>query len=157
MKIECWMIGKTSFAYIGEGMDIYQKRMKKYISFDKLILPDVKNAKNMNAELLKQKEGEAILKKLQKEDFLILLDEKGKIFSSRQFAAFLNKTIQRSNKKAVFLIGGAFGFSEAVYQRANAKLSLSAMTFSHQMIRVFLIEQIYRGFTILNNEPYHND
>ena len=157
MKIELWYIGKTAFPYLKEGMQIYEKRLKKYFPFKTELIPDVKNARKMSPKELKQKEGDLILKKLKKEDFLILLDEKGKEMSSVQFAAFLEKKLHHSHKRIIFQIGGAFGFSDEIYQRANSKLSLSKMTFSHQMIRLFVLEQLYRGMSILNNEPYHNE
>ncbi len=157
MKIEFWMVGKTSFPYLNEGVPIYEKRITRYIPFQSQVIPDIKNAKNMPAAQLKEKEGQAILDKLNKEDFLILLDEKGKSFSSVAFAQQLDQYLLRSNKRLIFLIGGAFGFSEAVYARANQKISLSKMTFSHQMIRLFFVEQLYRAFSILRKEPYHNE
>lgn len=157
MKVELWLIGKTSFGYIKEGMEIYQKRLTHYLPFEVSIIPDIKNAKNLRPNQIKVKEGATINSKLKKEDFLILLDERGKHFSSVEFAKFLDQKLQMSYKKIVFLVGGAYGFSEDIYKRANSKLSLSKMTFSHQMIRLFVLEQIYRGMTILRNEPYHNE
>lgn len=156
MKIEFWTIGKTNEAYLKEGMAIFQKRIQRYLKLETILITDVKNAKNLSPKLVKQKEGEKILAKLKAGEFLILLDEKGKTFTSVQFAKFIEKQLFQSHHKIVFLIGGAYGFSEAVYQRANQKLSLSDMTFSHQMIRVFFLEQFYRAMTILKNEPYHN-
>ena len=157
MKVELWYIGKTAFPYLKEGMAIYEKRLKKYFPFQTVLIPDVKNARKMSPKELKQKEGDLILKKIKKEDFLILLDEKGKEMASVQFAEFLEKKLHLSHKKLIFQIGGAYGFSETIYKRANAKLALSKMTFSHQMIRLFVLEQLYRGMSILNNEPYHNE
>jgi 23S rRNA (pseudouridine1915-N3)-methyltransferase len=157
MKVELWLIGKTSFGYIKEGMEIYQKRLTHYLPFEVSIILDIKNAKNLRPNQIKVKEGATINSKLKKEDFLILLDERGKHFSSVEFAKFLDQKLQMSYKKIVFLVGGAYGFSEDIYKRANSKLSLSKMTFSHQMIRLFVLEQIYRGMTILRNEPYHNE
>ena len=157
MKIELWMIGKTSFKYLNEGIAIYEKRILRYIPFQIQSIPDIKHAKNLKAQQLKEKEGKAILAKINKEDFLILLDEKGKSYTSVKFAQQLEKMLLRSNKRLIFLIGGAFGFSEAVYTRANQKIALSNMTFSHQMIRLFFVEQLYRAFSILRQEPYHNE
>lgn len=157
MKIELWLVGKTSFAYLKEGMEIYQKRLKHYIPFDVNIIPDIKKAKNLSSNQLKQKEGEAILSKLKKEDFLILLDERGKHLTSIEFARFMEQKLQLSHKRIVFLVGGAYGFSEELYNRSNSKLSLSKMTFSHQMIRLFVLEQLYRAMTIMRGEPYHNE
>lgn len=156
MKIACWMIGKTAFSYIDEGVAIYEKRLKRYIPLAMEILPDIKHAKNLNPEELKKKEGQLILKKLKQDDLLVLLDENGKMYSSIAFSKFIEAQLQSSKKRIIFQIGGAYGFSEAVYQRANFKISLSKMTFSHQMIRLFFVEQFYRALTILKGEPYHN-
>lgn len=156
MKIEFRSIGKTSFAYLTEGVSIYEKRLKHYISYQSVIIPDIKNAKNLKPRQLKEKEGIALLNKIESGDFVIILDEKGKSYTSEKFAAFLEKQMLMSHKKVIFIVGGAFGFSEAVYARANSKLALSDMTFSHQMIRLFFTEQLYRACTIIKGEPYHN-
>lgn len=156
MKIELWQIGKTNEKYLEEGIAIYQKRLKHYISFEIRTLPDIKNGGKLPKNKLKEKEGELILKHLKKEDFLILLDEKGKQFSSTQFSEFLEKKMLLSHKRIILQIGGAFGFSDAIYQRANTLFALSKMTFSHQMIRLFFVEQLYRAMTIIRNESYHN-
>lgn len=157
MKIEFWVIGKTNQAYLKEGMAIYEKRIQHYLKMETVIFPDIKNAKNLTAAQVKIKEGAVFLKKLQKGDYLVLLDERGKAFTSVQFAAFLNQQLQLSHARIIFLVGGAYGFAPAIYERANLKIRLSTMTFSHQMIRVFFLEQFYRGMTILKNEPYHNE
>ena len=156
MKIEFWTIGKTNEKYLLEGMAIFQKRIQRYLKLETILIRDVKNAKNISPKQLKIKEGEKVLEKLQKGDFLILLDENGKQYSSIKFAQFIEKQLIQSHHRIIFLIGGAFGFSEAVYQRGNQKISLSGMTFSHQMVRLFFLEQFYRAMTILRNEPYHN-
>ncbi len=156
MKVAFWVIGKTAPSYIKEGMSIYEKRLPHYLKFTSVVLPDVKNAKNLKPNELKKKEGLTVLKKLEKTDILILLDEKGKAFSSVQFAQFIEKRFQQSNFTLVFLVGGAYGFSDDIYQRANFQLRLSQMTFSHQMVRLFFLEQLYRAMTILKGEPYHN-
>lgn len=156
MKVEVWCIGKTAFDYLNEGIDIYTKRLRHYTNFDWLILPDIKNAKTLTTDQLKTAEGATILAKLSKDDYLILLDENGKTYTSELFASWIAAQQLKSSKKIVFLIGGAYGFSEAVYSRADAKISLSAMTFSHQLIRVIFLEQLYRAFTILKGEPYHH-
>jgi len=156
MKIELWYIGKTSFTYLKEGEALYEKRLKRYLPFQTNLIPDIKNAKNLRPDLLKTKEGEAVINKLKSDDYLILLDEKGKHFTSVEFSKFLEKQFHLGKKRIIFLIGGAFGFSEQLYQRANSKISLSKMTFSHQMIRIFALEQLYRAMTIMKNEPYHN-
>lgn len=157
MKAELWVIGNTSFPYLKEGTTIYEKRLKHYLPFEYSVIPDVKNAKNRSKEQLKTKEGELILKKLDKGDWLILLDEGGKEFSSVKFAKYMENLLQLSHKRLIFVIGGAYGFSSEVYQRSNAKISLSKMTFSHQMVRLFVLEQLYRAMTILRNQPYHHE
>ena len=156
MKIVLLTIGKTSEKYLIEGIAQYQKRLKHYTQFEMLEILNIKNAKNFsNAELMK-KEGELILKQLQSSDHLVLLDDKGKDFTSLKFSEKLQGWMLSGKKRLVFVVGGAYGFSKEVYARGNEKLSLSKMTFSHQMVRLFFVEQIYRGYTILNNEPYHH-
>lgn len=156
MKIECWCVGKTAFSYLDEGISLYEKRLRHYTSFEQVILPDIKNPKNLSVEQLKEQEGSLILQRLQTDDYLILLDERGKQLSSEQFAEHIQKWQVQSMRRVIFVIGGAYGFSQAVYQRQNLQLSLSTFTFSHQMVRLFFIEQLYRGFTILRGEPYHH-
>lgn len=156
MKVELWMIGKTNFAYLKEGIEIYEKRLTHYLSLDLKIIPDLKNTKNLKADQIKQKEGAQILGKLDKDDFLVLLDENGKEFSSIAFARYMENQFLSSRKRIIFLIGGAYGFSKDIYERSNNKMSLSKMTFSHQMVRLFFLEQLYRAMTILKGEPYHN-
>jgi 23S rRNA (pseudouridine1915-N3)-methyltransferase len=157
MKVTLYCIGNTAFDYIKEGTAIYEKRLKHFLPFEYEILPDVKKAKSLSEDQLKEKEGEILLNKLEKGDFLILLDERGKSYSSMKFAKYLEKQLQMSHKRLVFVIGGAYGFSDAVYQRANSKWSLSPLTFSHQMVRLFVIEQLYRGMSILRGLPYHHE
>ena len=157
MKIVLLTIGKTSEKYLIEGIAQYQKRLKHYTQFEMLEIPNLKNAKNFsNAELMK-KEGELMMKQLQNSDHLVLLDDKGKDFTSLKFSQKLQSWMLSGKKRLVFVVGGAYGFSEDIYARGNEKLSLSKMTFSHQMVRLFFVEQIYRGYTILNNEPYHHE
>ncbi len=156
MKSTLILVGKTSEKYLEEGINEYHKRINKYLSFNITTIPNLKTTKNMSASVQNQKEGELILKQIQPSDFVILLDAKGKHFSSEQFAKWIESLQLQSIKHIVFVIGGAFGFSEAVYQRANFKLSLSNMTFSHQIIRLIFAEQYYRAYSILNNEPYHH-
>ncbi len=156
MKVELWMIGKTNKNYLQEGIREYEKRLRRYLPFSMEVIPDVKNAGKMSPAQLKEKEGQLILDRLKTEDLLILLDEKGKHFTSEDFAREMEKLLSQSHRRLIFLIGGAYGFSENVYQRAQKKLALSKMTFSHQMIRLFFLEQLYRAMTILKNEPYHN-
>lgn len=157
MKVEFWLIGKTAFPYLDEGMAVYEKRLGHYLPYSTIVLPDVKNAGNMQPDLLKQKEGEIVIARLKKDDLLVLLDERGKQYTSLEFAVFMEQKLQLSAKKMVFLVGGAWGFSEGVYQRADFKISLSKMTFSHQMVRLFFMEQLYRAMTILRGESYHNE
>ncbi len=157
MRISFLLCGKTDAAYLKEGMAIYEKRLKHYTKFDTIILPELKNTKHMNAATIKQKEGENILKQIDAKDFVWLLDENGKTFDSRGFAAQIERLQLNSWKRVVIVVGGAYGFSDAVYARAQSKLSLSKMTFSHQLVRLVFLEQLYRAYTILNNEPYHHD
>lgn len=156
MQIRLLAVGKTDHQAIQSLIDEYQKRLGFYIKFELEIIPDLKNTKNLNESTQKEKEGELILKKLQSTDDLFLLDEKGKQYSSVEFSDFLQKKMNSGLKQLVFVIGGPYGFSENVNSRAIGKISLSKMTFSHQMVRVFFIEQLYRAFTILKNEPYHH-
>jgi len=156
MKIKLLAIGKTDDKNLQVLISTYEKRLKHYIKFEIEIIPDIKNAKNLSQKEQKEKEGELILKKISPFDQLILLDENGKEFSSMDFSKFLQKRMNSGIKKMVLVIGGPYGFSEKVYQKAAGKISLSKMTFSHQMIRLFVVEQIYRAFTILKNEPYHH-
>ncbi|KZE74141.1 MAG: 23S rRNA (pseudouridine(1915)-N(3))-methyltransferase RlmH [Myroides sp.] len=157
MNIKLLAIGKTDSKPLQTLMDEYMKRLSFYIKFDLEVIPDIKNAKNMSEAQQKQKEGELILSKIGPTDQLILLDDKGKEFTSMGFADELQKKMNSGIKTLVFVIGGPYGFSDDVYKNAKGKISLSRMTFSHQMIRLFIIEQIYRGFTILKNEPYHHE
>lgn len=137
-------------------MDDYIKRLGFYIPFEFKVIPDLKNTKSLTEPQQKQKEGELILKQIEQSDELFLLDENGKTYSSIGFSEFLNKKMSSGLKTLTFVIGGPYGFSDEVYQRATGKISLSPMTFSHQMVRLFFLEQLYRAFTILKNEPYHH-
>ncbi len=156
MQVTLLCIGKTGKKFLEEGEQEYLKRLRHYISFQLQIIPDIKQAKSLSEAQIKQKEGELILEKVGLSDSLILLDERGKEFSSMAFSQYLQEQFNRGGKHIYFVIGGPYGFSDAVYQRANGKISLSQMTFSHQMIRLFFIEQVYRAMTILRNEPYHH-
>jgi Uncharacterized conserved protein len=157
MKIHFLVVGKTNGQLYNEAIDDYRNRLKFYIPFEMEVIPELKNAKNLSFEQQKEKEAELILKSLQAGDYVVLLDEKGKEFTSMQFAAYLEKKMQTVPKRLVFVVGGPYGFSKRVYDAASEKISLSKMTFSHQMVRLFFIEQIYRAFTIINNEPYHHE
>jgi len=156
MQITLIAIGKTDKSELEELIAIYEKRLKHYIKFQIDIIPDIKNRKNLSETQQKEKEGELILAQLQPTDTLILLDEKGKQYSSMDFAQFLQKKMNSGIKNLVLAIGGPYGFSDVVYAKSSGKISLSKMTFSHQMVRLFIVEQIYRGLTILRNEPYHH-
>jgi len=156
MKITLIQVGKTNQDFVKEGFEMYRKRIVHYTKFEGMIIDDIKNTKNIKADKLKQLEGEKILKKLNNTDFIVLLDEKGKTFTSKTFASWIENKMIQSTKNLVFVIGGAFGFSEEVYQRANSKIRLSDMTFSHQIIRAIFAEQLYRAFTIIKGEKYHN-
>jgi len=150
-------IGKTDDKNLQTLIEAYQNRLKHYINFEIDVIADIKNVKNLTETQQKEKEGELILKKLTATDVLILLDEKGIQFSSVAFSEYLQKKMNAGVKQLVLVIGGPYGFSDAVYQQAQGKISLSKMTFSHQMIRLFVVEQLYRAFTILKNEPYHHE
>lgn len=156
MNIKLIAIGKTDNKNLQILIEEYTKRLSFYIKFELDIIPDIKNVKNLSEAQQKEKEGELILSKITATDQLILLDENGKSFSSVGFSEELQKKMNSGIKTLVFVIGGPYGFCEAVYQKAQGKIALSAMTFSHQMVRLFFIEQLYRGFTILRNEPYHH-
>ncbi|APA62895.1 MAG: 23S rRNA (pseudouridine(1915)-N(3))-methyltransferase RlmH [Maribacter dokdonensis] len=156
MTIKLLAIGKTDSGQLQELIEVYEKRLQHYVNFEIDIIPDLKKTKNLSEDQQKEKEGELILKKLAPTDVLVLFDEKGKQFSSVEFSQYLQKKMNSGIKQLVFLIGGPYGFSNAVYAKASGKISLSKMTFSHQMVRLFITEQVYRAFTILKNEPYHH-
>lgn len=156
MKIKLLTIGKTDNAALAQLIKTYEARLKHYIQFSIEIIPDIKNTKNFSEEIQKEKEGDLILSKISSTDRMVLLDENGTSFDSIEFSKFLQKQMNSGIKQLVFVIGGPYGFSEKIYKKSQGKISLSKMTFSHQMVRLFAIEQIYRGFTILKNEPYHH-
>ena len=157
MRINLVCIGKTDDKEIQNLIKYYQNRLPKHWNFELTEIADVKNAKNLSPELLKKEEGKLFLNQSENSDFIVLLDEKGKQFTSREFSAKIDHWMNSSVKKVAFLIGGAYGFSSEIYDRANEKMSLSKMTFTHQMIRLFFVEQIYRADQILQGKPYHND
>jgi|TARA_B110001454_G_scaffold216650_1_gene240313 23S rRNA (pseudouridine1915-N3)-methyltransferase len=157
MKIKLLAIGKTDNKHLIQLIEEYQNRLKHYIKFELEVIPDIKNVKKLSEVQQKEKEGALILSKLQNTDDLVLLDDKGKHFTSIEFSQYLQKKMNSGIKQLVLVIGGPYGFSDTVYKKAIAKISLSKMTFSHQMIRLFAVEQIYRAFTILKNEPYHHE
>lgn len=157
MKVTLLTVGKTNDLSFKNAISEYQKRLKFYISFDIEEIPSLKNTKNLTEDNQKQKEGELILKYLQPEDEVVLLDEKGSEFTSKQFASYIEKKSASGLKRLVFVVGGPYGFSQEVYQRADDKVSLSRMTFSHQMVRLVFTEQLYRAMTIIRGEPYHHE
>lgn len=156
MEIVLIAIGKTNTKYIEEGIQTFFKRLSYYINFSLKIIPDAKNHK-LNKEKQKELEGKQILNEIKEYDYLVLLDERGNLLSSTEFANWINKRLISNKKRLIFIIGGPYGFSEEVYKRADYKLSLSKMTFTHEMVRLFFIEQIYRAFTILRGENYHHE
>ena len=157
MKVKLIVIGKTKSKFLIEGENEYQKRLKHYCKFSELIIPDIKNGGKFSKKELKEKQGNLILESIKNSNYVILLDDKGLTLSSTEFAEFFNKKMVSSTNELVFVVGGAFGFSESVYKRANTKLSLSKMTFSHQVVRLIFKEQLYRAFTILKGEKYHHE
>lgn len=157
MKIQIICIGKTDDKYLKEGIELYEKRLKHYVNFNFEIIPDLKNVKNLSRSEQCIKEGESILKHINPQDYVVLLDERGDSLTSLEFAAFFEKLGVQGRSQVVFVIGGPFGFSDAVYKRADKKLSFSKMTFSHQMIRLFFVEQLYRAHTIIKGESYHHE
>lgn len=157
MKLHVIFTGKTTGKLFQEAIADYQQRLTHYVPFTIEELPDIKNTKNLSEDQQKEREAEMLFEKLQSGDVLVLLDEKGKEFTSREFSLYLEQKMHTVAKRLVFLIGGPYGFSPRVYDAAQGKISLSKMTFSHQMVRLFLVEQIYRAYTIMRGEPYHHD
>jgi 23S rRNA (pseudouridine1915-N3)-methyltransferase len=157
MKIILLTVGKSTNTHLIKLQEEYQNRLKYYIPFEMLVVPELKNTKNLSIGEQQEKEADLILKQLDASDEVVLLDEKGKQFTSVGFSEFISKKMLASHKRMIFVVGGPYGFSDRVYQRANGKISLSAMTFSHQMIRLIFVEQLYRAMTILKGEPYHHE
>lgn len=157
MDILLLTVGKTTTSYIQTGIDEYCKRLKRYVPFSIKSLPDIKNSRKLSESQQKEEEGKLILSDLSASDHVVLLDERGEMMTSRGFSDFIQKVMLGGKKRMVFVIGGPYGFSSNVYSRANSKLSFSKMTFSHEMIRLFFTEQVYRAMTILKGEPYHHD
>ena len=157
MRTYLILIGKTANSHIVSLIDDYASRLKHYIGFDICTIPELKNTKSLSAEQQKQQEGELILKQLQAGDHVVLLDEHGKELRSVEFSHYMEQRMQTVSKRLVFIIGGPYGFSPDVYAKANEKLSLSKMTFSHQMVRLIFVEQLYRAMTIMRGEPYHHE
>lgn len=156
MNITLILIGKTDADYLKVGIDLYLKRLKHYVNFKTIVIPDIKKKKNLSFEQQKKEEGDLIQKQLKADDFIVLLDENGKSYTSEGFSSFINKKMISGIKNLVFIIGGPYGFSDDIYKIAQQKIALSEMTFSHQMVRLIFVEQVYRAFTILKNEPYHH-
>lgn len=156
MKITFILNGKTEDDYLIKGITIYEQRLKHYVQFETVVIAALKNTKALSIDQQKQKEGELLLKTIQPSDKLILLDKNGKEYNSVDFSNYLQQQMNSGIKNLVFVVGGPYGFSDEVYKRAGGKLSLSKMTFSHQMVRLFFTEQLYRAMTILKNEPYHH-
>lgn len=156
MKICLLLIGKTDETYLQQGIENFSKRIPHYIGFEIKILPDLKNTKNLSEDQQKEKEGEMIIQQVNSSDELILLDEKGEAYTSVEFARFLEKKMLSGTKRLIFFVGGPYGFSKSVYAKASGMVSLSKMTFSHQMVRLIMVEQLYRAMTILKGEPYHH-
>lgn len=157
MEISIISVGKISTDWILKGLETYRSRIGKYIKFSPIIIPDIRNAKSMPIETVKEEEGKLIINSLQTSDFVVLCDEKGKEFTSRLFADWIQKQMNSGKKRLALIIGGPFGFSKDVYERANFKIALSQMTLTHEMANLMLTEQIYRAMTILKGEPYHHD
>ncbi len=155
MEIQLITIGKTSIPFVKQGIEIYSKRLTRYIKFSLRELPDIKNSRNM-PESRQKEEGSQILSSVSQGDTVVLLDERGKEFTSVEFASFIEKRMAAGGKRLVFVVGGPYGFSDEVYSRADFKVSLSRMTFNHEMVRLFFTEQLYRGMTIIKGEPYHH-
>ena len=157
MQIELIVVGKTDSKEVTALVEMYQKRVNHYCRFAITTLPDLRNTKNLSPQQQNQSEGERILAQLTESDYVVLLDERGAEFRSVEFSEWIRKRMLRGLKRLIFVIGGPYGFSEEVYKRANQQISLSKMTFSHHIVRAIFTEQIYRAFTILNNEPYHHE
>lgn len=157
MKVTLLVVGKSSFPFVREGMEMYEKRILRHFSYTRAEIPDVKGTKSLTPEQIKEKEADEILRRLNEKDEVVLLDEKGKTFTSVEWSQWLSGKMVSSGRNLVFVTGGAWGFSPRVYERADGKLSLSSMTFSHQLARLFFTEQLYRAISIIKGEPYHNE
>ena len=157
MKIELFVVGKTNHNYLSPGIEDYLKRINRYIQFSIRCISDAKNTKNLSQQQQKNAEGQNILVAIDNSDYVVLLDEHGKEYKSIEFASLIDKKMQTVAKRLVFVVGGPYGFSEDVYKRANEKISLSKMTFPHDLIRLIFVEQLHRAFSILNHEPYHHE
>ena len=157
MRINLLTVGKTDIAWVRTGLDTYVSRICRYMPFSLVETPELRNTASLGREQIKAREGELLLKHVRPSDFVVLLDERGKEFTSKDFSSFIEKKMQTVAKRLVFVVGGPYGFSEDVYQRANEKISLSKMTFPHDLIRLIFTEQLYRACTIIRGEPYHHE
>jgi 23S rRNA (pseudouridine1915-N3)-methyltransferase len=157
MKIALLQVGKTSAKYLTEGIATFEERVKKYSSFEILTVPDLRNTRNMPFREQKVRESEKILHFLGSDDYIVILDDKGKEFSTIEFATWLEKTMMLQKKRIVFVTGGAWGFTDEIFKKADMRLSLSRLTFSHQIVRLLFLEQLYRAFTVMKGEPYHHE
>ena len=157
MKVSLILVGRTVNKHLTELIDDYASRVKHYVGFDIIVIPELKNTKSLSVDQQKQQEGEQILRQLQQGDHIVLLDEHGKEMRSIEFSKYMEKKMQTISKRLVFIIGGPYGFSPDIYAKTHDKLSLSQMTFSHQMIRLIFVEQLYRAMTIMRGEPYHHE
>ncbi len=157
MRVALVTVGRTDIPWVREGLEMYVSRLEHYVPFTLKEIPELKGVSSLSKDQIRQREGEGILKQVKPSDELVLLDERGKEYRSLEFANWLEGRLAHSARDLVFVIGGAYGFSEAVYARADAKLSLSRMTFSHQLVRTIFAEQLFRAFTILRGEPYHHE
>lgn len=157
MEIELLTVGKTTIRFVIDGIEEYTRRLKHYIPYTIRTIPDIKNTSKMDQAKQKEEEGKKILEAVSNSDYVVLLDERGKQYSSLEFSAFIEKQMVAGRRKVIFVVGGPYGFSKAVYDRADSLLSLSKMTFNHEMVRLFFTEQIYRAMTIMRGEPYHHE
>ena len=157
MRITLLTVGKTDIKWVSEGLEVYSSRLRHYIPFEIKEIPELKNVSSLSRDQIRTAEGKLILKNLRDSDEVVLLDEQGREFRSVEFASMLEKRLSASSRDLVFVIGGAYGFSTEVYERASSKISLSKMTFSHQMVRTIFVEQLYRAFTIIRGESYHHE
>lgn len=157
MKVQLLLVGKTTQEFVRKGMEEYAGRLKHYLPFEMQTIPDIRNMRSFSSDRIREKEGDAILKYIQPDDVVVLLDEHGKEFTSMEFAGYMEKKMLATSKRLVFIIGGPYGFADKVYALAREKVSLSKMTFSHQLIRLIFTEQLYRAMTILSNQPYHHE
>jgi len=157
MKLALLQTGKTDEAYIRDAVAVYEKRIAKYARFEMITLPDIRNARNMPASVLKEKEGEQMLNIIRPDDMVILLDDKGREYTTIELASFLKDRLMSSKKRILFVVGGAWGFDDKIYERADHKLSLSRLTFSHQLVRLLFAEQLYRVLTVIAGDPYHHE